>query len=177
MMDIARKHGRRIVRIIALVASIGLAVATSSSRADEYKIGVINTDRILREAAPAKDAAKRIEDEFKAREAAVTRLERELGDLKSNLDRDAPTITEADRSGRQREIDTRARDIDRMRRQIAEDLKVRQFDEMNKLKERLDALLTKIAREQGYDLILQDGVFVGRSVDMTDTVIKALAAP
>ena len=68
-------------------------------------------------------------------------------------------------------------EIERMRRQLSEDLKARQFDEMNKLKERLDALLTKIAKEQGYDLILQDGVYVGKSVDMTDLVIKALSSP
>jgi Skp family chaperone for outer membrane proteins len=48
---------------------------------------------------------------------------------------------------------------------------------MNKIKERLDALLTRIAKEQGYDLILQDGVYVGRSVDMTESVIKALDSP
>jgi len=132
------------------------------------------TDRILREAAPAKDAAKRIEDEFKDREASIQRLERELRDQRANLDRDGTTIPESDRSARERDIETRARDLDRLRRQVAEDLKSRQFDEMNRIKERLDTLLTKLAREQGYDLILQDGVFVGKSVDITDVVIKAL---
>ena len=47
---------------------------------------------------------------------------------------------------------------------------------MNRIKERLDAVLTKLAKDQGYDLILQDGLFVRRSVDITDTVIKALDA-
>ena len=56
----------------------------------------------------------------------------------------------------------------------AEDLKARQFDEMTKIKERLDVVLTQLAKDQGYDLILQDGLYVGRSVDITDAVIKAL---
>ncbi len=50
----------------------------------------------------------------------------------------------------------------------------RQFDEMARIKERLDAVLTRLAKEQGYDLILQDGLYVRRSVDITDAVIKAL---
>jgi outer membrane protein len=176
-MNPSSSRVRQIVRFLVLAASVGLIAEANSSRAEDYRIGVINTERILREAAPAKDAAKRIEEEFKAREATVARLDRELRDVTAKLDRDGAAITEADRTARQRDIETRTRDLERVRRQLAEDLRARQFDEMNKIKERLDAVLTKLAKEQGYDLILQDGVYVGRAVDMTDIVIKALAAP
>jgi outer membrane protein len=169
------KSARRLAATLALAAVLALVAAPG--RADDYKIGVINTERILREAAPAKDAARRIEQEFKARDTALAEQQRELRELTERLDKDGATLSEADRAARQREIDTRVRDVERLRRQIAEDLKVRQFDEMAKIKELLDVVLTKIAKEQGYDLILQDGVYVGRSVDMTDLVIKALGAP
>ena len=167
-------YPRWIAALLMLIALYGLGARVC--RADEYKIGVINTDRILREAAPAKEAAKKIEQEFKARDADVTKREQELRDLASRLDRDGATLSEADRSARQRDIESRTREIERLRRQLAEDLKTRQFDEMSKIKERLDVVLTKMAKDQGYDLILQDGLFVGRSVDVTDTVIKALEA-
>jgi outer membrane protein len=161
----------RIVRCAAVAAL--LTVACGGAAAQDYKIGVINTDRILRESAPAKDAAKKIEQEFAAREATVARLDRELRDVTSQLERGG-TMTEADRAAKQREAETRGRELERTRRQLAEDLKARQFDEMGKIKERLDAVLTKLAKDQGYDLILQDGLFVRRSVDITDAVIKAL---
>jgi outer membrane protein len=163
------------LRVAVLLTAIGLAKAAFS--AEDYKIGVINPERILREAAPAKEAAKRLEEEFKTRDAAVGKSERELRELTTRFDRESPTLSETDRTARQRDIESRGRELERMRRQLSEDLKARQFDEMNKLKERLDALLTKIAKEQGYDLILQDGVYVGKSVDMTDLVIKALSSP
>jgi outer membrane protein len=169
-----RPMARSIAVFLMLVALFGLGARVC--RADEYKIGVINTDRILREAAPAKDAARKIEQEFKQRDADVTKREQEVRDLVSRLDRDGPTLSEADRSARQREIEARTRDVERLRRQLAEDLKSRQFDEMNKIKERLDVVLTKLAKDQGYDLILQDGLYVGRSVDITDAVIKQLEA-
>jgi len=165
---------RLLATLLMLIALYGLGVRVC--RADEYKIGVINTDRILREAAPAKEAAKKIEQEFKSRDADVTKREQELRDLASRLDRDGATLSEADRSTRQRDIESRTREIERLRRQLAEDLKTRQFDEMSKIKERLDVVLTKMAKDQGYDLILQDGLYVGRSVDITDTVIKAFEA-
>jgi outer membrane protein len=104
----------------------------------------------------------------------VTKQEQELRDLVSRAERDAATTTEADRTARQRDIEARGREVERQRRLLAEDLKARQFDEMNRIKERLDAVLTKLAKDQGYDLILQDGLYVGRGVDITDIVIKAL---
>jgi len=156
----------------AAVAALLLALCGAAA-AQEYKIGVINTDRILRESAPAKDAARKIEQEFAAREATLARLDRELRDVTSQLERGG-TMTEADRAAKQREAETRGRELERTRRQLAEDLKARQFDEMGKIKERLDVVLTKLAKDQGYDLILQDGLFVRRSVDITDAVIKAL---
>jgi outer membrane protein len=160
--------------LLMVVALSGLGARVC--RADEYKIGVINTERILREAAPAKEAARKIEQEFKARDADVTKREQELRDLVSRVDRDGATMSEADRNARQREIESRTRDIERLRRQLSEDLKSRQFDEMSKIKERLDVVLTKMAKDQGYDLILQDGLYVGKSVDITDVIIKALDA-
>jgi len=163
-----------IVRIVrrAAVAALLLALCGAAA-AQDYKIGVIHTDRILRESAPAKDAARKIEQEFAAREATLARLDRELRDVTSQLERGG-TMTEADRAAKQREAETRGRELERTRRQLAEDLKARQFDEMGKIKERLDVVLTKLAKDQGYDLILQDGLFVRRSVDITDAVIKAL---
>lgn len=144
--------------------------------AEEYKIGVINTDRILRESMPAKDAAKKIEQEFQAREATVQKLDRELRETTTKLDREGAAMSQADRANLQRDVESRGRDLERTRRQLTDDLKARQFDEMNKIKERLDAVLTKLAKDQGYDLILQDGLFVRKSVDITDAVIKALDA-
>jgi len=160
-------------RLLSLVAA-ALFALPGAALAEDYKIGVINTDRILRESTPAKDAAKKIEQEFQAREAAVGKLDRELREMTTKLDREGATMSQADRATLQRDVETRGRDLERTRRQLGEDLKARQFDEMNKIKERLDAVLTKLAKDQGYDLILQDGLFVRRSVDITDTVIKAL---
>lgn len=157
-------------------AAAALLALPAAALAEDYKIGVINTDRILRESTPSKDAAKKIEQEFQAREAALGKLDREFREMTAKLDREGATMSQADRATLQRDVETRGRDLERTRRQLGDDLKARQFDEMNRIKERLDAVLTKLAKDQGYDLILQDGLFVRRSVDITDAVIKALDA-
>jgi outer membrane protein len=158
------------------LAAIALAVVAISlpARADEYKIGVMHVERIMRQSKPAKAAQARIEQEFKARDADITRKEQEAQAATAQFAKDRATLSPADAASRERVLDLQTRDVQRLRQQFAEDLRARQFEELDKLKERLDKVLTKYAKDNHFDLILQDALFVGRSVDITDDVIKNL---
>ena len=142
--------------------------------AEEYKIGVMHVERILRQSAQAKAAADRIEQEFKTRDADIARKEQEVRDAAAQLEKTAATLAAEDRATRERALESRTRDVQRLRQLFAEDLRTRQFEELDKLKERLDRVLTRYAKERNFDLILQDALFVGKAVDITDDVIKAL---
>ena len=74
------------------------------------------------------------------------------------------------------DLDLQARDLERQRQQFNEDLRARQFEELDKLKGKLDKVLTAYAKAKNFDLILQDALWVGKSIDITDDVIKALDA-
>jgi outer membrane protein len=162
----------RLVRLaIALVALTALPAL-----ADEYKIGVIHVERILQQSAAAKAAHDRIEQEFKARDADLSRKEQDVRAASADLEKARATLAAEEFASRERTLETRSRDVQRLRQQFAEDLRARQFEELDKLKERLDKVLTRYAKEQNFDLILQDAAFVGHSVDITDDIIKALAA-
>lgn len=158
---------------LALFAGAGLGVATPA-RADDYKIGVLHVERILQQSAAAKAAHDRIEQEFKGRDADIARKEQAVRDAAAQLDKDRLTLSQDEQAARARALDIRDRDVQRLRQQFAEDLRARQFEELDKLKERLDRVLTQYAKDQHFDLILQDALYVGRSVDITDDVIKAL---
>jgi outer membrane protein len=161
---------------ILRLASIALVAATLAmpAAAADYKIGVLNVEQILRQSKPAKEAQARIEQEFKGRDADLTRKEQAVQALSAQLDKDRPTLSPDAIVSRERDIDLQTRDVQRLRQQFAEDLRARQFEELDKLKARLDQVLTKYAQDNHFDLILQDAAFVGRGVNITDDVIKAL---
>ena len=163
-------------KLVALVAAGALAawLASPAAAADEYKIGVLHVERILQQSAAAKAAHDRIEQEFKSRDADIARQEQEVREAGAQLDKTRATLAAEERATRERALETRTREVQRLRQQFAEDLRTRQFQELDKLKERLDRVLTRYAKERNYDLILQDALFVGRAVDVTDDVIKAL---
>ena len=159
-----------------LVTAIAAAAFVAPAAAEDYRIGVLHVERILQQSAAAKAAHDRIEQEFKARDTDIARREQEVRDASAQLEKARATLSADVRGSRERALETRTREVQRLRQQFAEDLRGRQFEELDKLKERLDRVLTRYAKERNFDLILQDALFVGRSVDITDDIIKALAA-
>ena len=160
-----------------LVTAIAVAAFVAPAAAEDYRIGVLHVERILQQSAAAKAAHDRIEQEFKARDTDIALREQEVRDAAAQLEKARATLSADERGSRERALETRTREVQRLRQQFAEDLRGRQFEELDKLKERLDRVLTRYAKERNFDLILQDALFVGRAVDITDDIIKALEAP
>jgi outer membrane protein len=163
-------------RFLRLAFAALAAAAALPALADDYRIGVIHVERILQQSQPAKAAHDRIEQEFKARDSDITQKEQAARSAAAQFEKDRAALSAEERIARERALEAQTRDAQRLRQQFAEDLRTRQFEELDKLKERLDQVLTRYAKERNYDLILQDALFVGRAVDITDDVIKALDA-
>jgi outer membrane protein len=158
---------------VALLAMVSVA---SPALADDYRIGVIHVERILRQSKPARAAEARIEQEFKSRDSDLRKREQDVQSAAAQLAKDRASLSPEQLASRERDLDVRTREVQRQRQQFAEDLRGRQFEELDKLKTRLDQVLTKYAKERNYDLILQDAIWVARSVDITEDVIKAHVA-
>jgi len=164
---------------LAATASCAAALLALAplAQAQELKIGYVNSERVLREAAPAKAAQTKLEAEFSKREKELTDQAAKLKSSADKLDKDAPTLSEGERTRRQRELVEADRDIQRKRREFQEDLNQRRNEELAGVVERANRVIKQIFDTDKYDVILQEVVFAGPRVDITDKVIKALNAP
>lgn len=144
--------------------------------AGEIKIGVINTEKILRESKPAVMAQKKIEQEFQARDAQVKQLSAKAKTLQQELEKNTDTIAEAQRRFKERELAILSRQYNRAQQQMREDLSLRQNEEYGLILERINQVIKQLAEKQAYDLILQlqDSVYRSPRIDITDQVIKIL---
>ena len=161
-------------RALAVVAFSFAAAAPLS--AQELKIGYVNSERVLREALPAKAALARMEADFNKRGKELSDQELKLKTAYDKLEKDAPTLPESERNRRQRELVEQDRDFQRKRREFQEDLNQRRNEETAGIVERANKVIKSIFEGEKYDLILQDVVFAGPRVDITEKVIKALNA-
>ena len=162
---------------LATIAAIALA-ASAGAQAQELKIGFVNSDRVLREAAPAKAAQTRLEAEFSKRQKEGEDAANRLKAAADKLDKDGPTLGEAERSRRQRELVDQDRELQRKRREFQEDLNQRKNEELASVVERANKVVKQIYDSEKYDVILQGDsvIFASPRVDITDKVIKALNA-
>ncbi len=165
-----------LTRIALVTLATGLWAAATP--AQDLKIGYVNSERVLREAAPAKAAQSKLEGEFGKREKDLNDQGARLKAAAEKLDKDAPALSEAERTRRQRELVEQDRDLQRKRREFQEDLSQRRNEELAAVVERANRVIKQIFDQEKYDLILQEVIFAGPRVDITDKVIKAInAAP
>ena len=161
-----------------VVAALLAALASASAAAADlpFKIGFVNTERLFREATPAKRAQQKLEKEFAARDAQLGKITKQVRDLQTSLDKDGATMAESDRRNKERELANLSRDLQRMQREIREDLNLRKNEEFAAVQERANKVIQQIAEAEKFDLILQDPVvFASQRIDITEKVIKALA--
>ena len=93
--------------------AISLVAASLAAQAQDLKIGYVNSDRVLREATPAKAAQAKLETEFSKREKELAEVANKLKAASDKLEKDAPTLAESERQRRQRELVEQDRDFQR----------------------------------------------------------------
>jgi outer membrane protein len=167
---VIRRHFFRVLLAAAVVC------ASTATYAAEYKIGFVNTERLFREAAPAKRAQAKLEKEFALRDAEIQKVGKQVRDLQASLEKDGVTMSEADRRNKERDLANLSRDLQRSQREFREDLNLRKNEELASVQERANKVIQQIAEAEKFDLILQDPVvFASQKIDITEKVIKALA--
>ncbi len=158
---------------LGLFAALAL---TAPALAQDFRIGFVNTDRVLREAGASKAAQTRLEQEFSKREKEMNDLAATLKAASDKFERDAPTLSESQRQQRQRQLADQDRELQRKRREFQEDLAARRNEELQQVLERANRVVKQVAEQDKYDLILQEAVYINPKHDITDKVIRALNA-
>ena len=159
-----------------LFLAAAIALAGFSAIAQEFKVGVVNLDRIFREANSAKAAQTKLEQEFSKREKELGDSASQLKTLSEKFEREAPTLAESQRNLRQKQLVDQDREFQRKRREFQEDLNTRKNEELQQVIERANKVVKSLAETEKYDLILQESVYVNPKHDITEKVIKALNA-
>ena len=157
----------RALSIVVLAVPAAPAVA-------EGKFGFVNTERIMRDSAPAQRAQKKIEGEFTKRDAELSRMAEQLKGMQQDLEKNAVTMSDTQRRQKERELGDADREFQRKRREFQEDLNQRRNEELAQVLEQANRAIRAIAEQEKYDIIFQDAVYANPRIDITERVIKAL---
>lgn len=157
---------KRLVSCLVVCLCFAAAVC-----AQNIKIGYIDGVKLI-EAAPQGDAAKAaLEAEFKPREQEIIDLRNKIRENEELLD-----PTSEDISKDQRRLRDLRRDLKRMQEEMREDLNLRRNEELSNLQKIISEAIIQMAKQEGYDLIVQDAVYASSTIDITDAVLDKLNA-
>ena len=156
------------------LASALVCSASTAVLADEVKIGVVNTEVILRDSPAAQAASKKLESEFSKRDKEINAAGQRLKSDFERCEKNAPTMTDQERLRKQRDLQDRDRDFQRRQRELREDFNQRRNEELQKLLRQANTVIKNIAQREKYDLILQEAIYVNPNIDITDQVLKEL---
>ena len=151
-----------------------LAFSAQSSAAD-LKIGYVQVDKILQEAPQTAESSKKLEKEFAPRSQELERMQKQIKDIETALDKDALTMSETDRKNKERDASNLKIDFQRKQRELREDINLRKNEELAALQDRINKAVTSVSEAEGYDLVVYGGVaYANKKIDITDKVLKSL---
>ncbi|HUO43574.1 MAG TPA: OmpH family outer membrane protein [Burkholderiales bacterium] len=152
-----------------------LVVAGGHAVAQGVKIGYINPFRIQNESATARLALENLKKEFAGREDDVANFQKRVADLKADLDANSSTMKPDERQAKEKAFTKMATQLQQMQQDLAEDIDQRKREEFGRLSAEANVVIRQIADSGKYDLIVQDAVFSGQRIDITDQVLAEMA--
>ena len=152
-----------------------LILYSSLSLSIEIKIGIVDVNKILKEAPQTISANKKLEKEFGARTEKLKGKIQTLQTDEKKYQKESLTMSDDQRDKAEKSLQQRRIDIQRNERELREDMDLRRREEIGDLQEKINVTIDKIAADEKYDLILYNGIaFASNKVDITEQIIKAL---
>jgi outer membrane protein len=154
---------------------VAIAVTAIQANAAELKVGYVQVDKILQEAPQTSESGKKLEREFSPRSQELDRMAKQIKDLEAALDKDALTMSEAERRNKERDAQNIKIEFQRKQRELREDINLRKNEELGALQDRVNKAVQTVSEAEGYDLVVYSGVaYASKKIDITDKVLKAL---
>jgi outer membrane protein len=139
---------------------------------------VIDYQRILRDAAAARSIREQIEARRKTYQEEISKEEQRLHEIDKEFARQRSVLSPEDFAEKRREFE---QDVTGVQRKVQE--RRRELDRLsaaalNEVKQALIAIVTSIAEERGFNLVLPSSevLFFARSLDLTEEVLAKLDA-
>ena len=168
---------------------IGMFFITQSIFAQESsvtRIGVVDMNKLVQESPQYQDMTSVIEEEFASRVRDITSKESALNAGKDQLNQDNLALSQDERQNTLLKLNADQRELKYLAESFQEDRNNRTQIEANKIFVEVINSIQKFGRDNGYDLIINEGrisqntilnggtLYKGASVDITNDIAKIL---
>lgn len=162
-------------RFGALLAALVFGSVTTAVFADS-KIGVVDLQKIMQTSSQMKTIQEKLEKEFKPRRDKLVAAETSLKSEMEKFKRDGAILSQTQKKDLERKILAAQQQFERDGQQYQQELSTAHNEAMEGLYTKVRAAISKIAKDEKYDLIVQKDAapFSATTLDVTDKVAKAI---
>ena len=156
------------------IAGLLLVCLPQTVSAQDVKIGFVDPVRLLELSPQGEKALRLLEQEFGPRDKVLINLREKILDMERDLEKNRLVMQIADTQKKQREIDALKRKLKREQEEAREDYNLRRNEELGRLQRLVRETIVEIAKEDGFDLIVEQAVYVSGRINLTERVLERL---
>lgn len=163
-------------KFLAALLVAGAAAVALPAHAQTVKIGAIRTADVVLQSPQFKSGADRMKAEFERRRNELEASAKKFQEDVEKFQKEADLLSAADRASREKNLSERRIDLGLQQRQLQEDMSNRDRELTQDMRNKINEVIVQVAKDQGYDLIVQDPAFASDAVDITEEVLQRLQA-
>lgn len=167
----------KLIKNSLIALTMSAAMLTTAAQAQQ-RIGVVDVMRVFQELPQREQIAEQLQGEFQERFEEMRRIETRINELRAKQQRDASIMSDAEKTQVDRELETLAAEAQLKGKALNEDTRRRQNEERNRLLMQVQQVIDKIAKDEGFDIVLQSNAvaYISDSADLSDEVIQAMTS-
>lgn len=148
-------------------------VTASPAMAQQLRVGYVDMKQVLDNAPQVLAGREKLDLEFRPRNETIEFQERQVQGMENRLE--MGDLTGDARTRLERELREMRRNVNRQKEDLRDELSFRRTEEVQKLEDQINQAVEQIARDSGYDLILSSPVvYADPTLDITQLVLDQL---
>ena len=160
---------KRLIPILLMLFTLFALPAT----AQQLRIGYVDMKQVLDNAPQVLAGREKLDLEFRPRNETIEFQDRQAQAMDDRLQ--IGDLTEDARIRLDRELREMRRNVNRQKEDLRDELSFRRTEEVQKLEDQINQAVHEIARDNGYDLILSSPVvYADPSLDITQLILDQL---
>jgi len=162
---------KKLATIFVLLFSIGFNLSAVAA----VKIGYVNMKRLLTEAPQIEGINQRLHDRFNKPKQELESMAESLKQQEKDLKRDALLMTESKLANNKQKLMTDFKAFREKEASLGKELQKEQNKELSVFRDVARDILSRLAKEGQYDLIVSEGViFAADEIDITNEILERL---
>jgi Outer membrane protein len=172
--------------LLAMFAGLMIIGQPVFSQDSATRMGVVDMNKLLQESPQYQDMLSAVEEEFAPRVRDIESKEASFNESRDQLQQDNLALSNDERQNATLKLASAQRELEYLAQSFQEDRNNRIQIETNKIIVETINLVKKFGRDNGYDLIINEGqisqntilnggtLYKGASVDITNDIAKVL---